>query len=55
MPIQRKDCRYYYTKLDKYRGFDKPTADFQRNPYCRINRMTAGGCNEDCKWFEPKL
>ena len=54
MPVQREDCKHYYTKLDAKRGIGSPFADSQRNPYCRIRKMTVGGCNEDCKWFEPK-
>ena len=52
--VQRKDCKYYYTKVDKYYGINDYRPTLQRNPNCKIDKMTVGGCRENCKWFELK-
>ena len=52
--VNREDCKYFYYKNKKLRGFNNPTPDFQTMPMCKIRKMTVGGCHEDCEWFKPK-
>ncbi len=48
--MERKDCKYFYTKVERYLGIDdRPKV--QENPYCRKNKMAIGGCREDCDDF----
>jgi hypothetical protein len=52
--VQRTDCKYYQTKIDRYKRINGYRPKLQRNHDCKIKKMIIGGCKEDCKWFEPR-
>jgi hypothetical protein len=53
--VERKDCKYFQYVSKRIYGIDKPTAQIIRMPICKIDRMSAGGCKENCQWFEQKI
>ena len=51
----KKDCKHLRRKTRKTYGIDSYTAkSIDTIHTCRLKRMPAGGCPDDCKSFEPK-
>jgi hypothetical protein len=50
--LHKTDCKHYYNKIDEWPKVNGYTGKLVENPHCRINKMDAGKCRKDCKWFE---
>ena len=51
--VHRTDCKYF-RNVTRYREGIDGNKDPIKDIECQIGKMSAGGCLENCPWFESK-